>query len=564
MANTKILIKRSTTTTTPATSSLQAGELAYSYLSNTAFIGNSDGIGVLKIGGASYTAAIDAATTSNTASTIVKRDVNGSFSGNLIGNATSSSSLNAPQNFSISGGDIAAATVAFSGNNAVALNASLNAVPGLTAGSVGSSSSIPVIAYGANGRILSVSSASIGTATVTVSGNTGTDTFGSTLTFQGGGTGITTIVSGAVGAPIVTINTDNTVLRANTSVGTQIINSELSIPSNNVSIGGTLTVSNLNVSGAIIQTNATSTMNVNDPIMYLAANNSGNAVDIGMVGHFVGQGTSTYSHYQHTGFVRDFNDNKWKLFSNVSSEPTTTVVFDATTLYDVIKTGGLDASGGNITSANSITAVSLALTTALPVASGGIGINTLPANQILLGSGTNAIQALANVTAISATSITNNQTLSALTTDTYGRVLTFTTQAIGGLTVSQGGTGNTAFTAGSILVGNGTGALSVLANTTYTATGSAAYNNTITSLTVDAYGRLTAATYSAISGLTVTQGGTGLTTATTNGITFGNGASAIGVTAAAGTADQTFSTQILTATNAGVPIWASALDGGQF
>jgi len=437
-------------------------------------------------------------------------------------------------------------------------------VPGLTAGSVGSSSSIPVIAYGANGRILSVSSASIGTATVTVSGNTGTDTFGSTLTFQGGGTGITTIVSGAVGAPIVTINTDNTVLRANTSVGTQIINSELSIPSNNVSIGGTLTVSNLNVSGAIIQTNATSTMNVNDPIMYLAANNSGNAVDIGMVGHFVGQGTSTYSHYQHTGFVRDFNDNKWKLFSNVSSEPTTTVVFDATTLYDVIKTGGLDASGGNITSANSITAVSLALTTALPVASGGIGINTLPANQILLGSGTNAIQALANVTAISATSITNNQTLSALTTDTYGRVLTFTTQAIGGLTVSQGGTGNTAFTAGSILVGNGTGALSVLANTTYTATGSAAYNNTITSLTVDAYGRLTAATYSAISGLTVTQGGTGLTTATTNGITFGNGASAIGVTAAAGTADQTFSTQILTATNAGVPIWASALDGGQF
>ena len=84
-------------------------------------------------------------------------------------------------------------------------------------------------------------------------------------------------------------------------------------------------------------------------------------------------------------------------------------------------------------------------------------------------------------------------------------------------------------------------------------------------MTVDAYGRTTAKTYAAISGLTVGQGGTGFATATTNGIVFGNGTGALGVTALAGSgSDQTWSNQILTVTNAGVPVWSSAMDGGSF
>ena len=95
-------------------------------------------------------------------------------------------------------------------------------------------------------------------------------------------------------------------------------------------------------------------------------------------------------------------------------------------------------------------------------------------------------------------------------------------------------------------------------------TGALASNNTITSITVDAYGRFTAATGSAISGLTVPQGGTGGSTFTQNGIIYGNDAGAFQVTAAAGVSDQTWSNQILTTTNAGVPVWTTALDGGQF
>ena len=114
-------------------------------------------------------------------------------------------------------------------------------------------------------------------------------------------------------------------------------------------VGGDITTAgNLYISGNVVTTNAVSTLNVSDPIIYLAANNSGNAVDIGLVGHFVGQGNTSYSHYQHTGFVRDYNDNKWKLFSNVVIEPTTTVTFDGNTSYDTIKVGVIEATSSNI------------------------------------------------------------------------------------------------------------------------------------------------------------------------------------------------------------------------
>ena len=66
------------------------------------------------------------------------------------------------------------------------------------------------------------------------------------------------------------------------------------------------------------------------------------------------------------------------------------------------------------------------------------------------------------------------------------------------IAVADGGTGAGTFIGGGILIGNGTGALQTLANSTYTLTGGLAVANTISSLTVDAYGRVTAATGAAI------------------------------------------------------------------
>lgn len=64
--------------------------------------------------------------------------------------------------------------------------------------------------------------------------------------------------------------------------------------------------------------------------------------------------------------------------------------------------------------------------------------------------------------------------------------------------------------------------------------------------------------------IAVNKGGTGITTATTNGILYGNGTSAMGVTAA-GVWDGTNSVgQILSVNASGVPTWTNTIDGGTF
>jgi len=61
MSNTIIQIKRSTTTAVPPNGSLGAGVPAYSYVSNTMFIGTPDGTGVIAVGGKFYLDTIAAA-----------------------------------------------------------------------------------------------------------------------------------------------------------------------------------------------------------------------------------------------------------------------------------------------------------------------------------------------------------------------------------------------------------------------------------------------------------------------------------------------------------------------
>ena len=107
-------------------------------------------------------------------------------------------------------------------------------------------------------------------------------------------------------------------------------------------VAGTVTISqDLNVSGNIFLGGSTTTISSNntvisDPLIYLADGNIANTADIGIVGNV------TNGHYYHTGLVRDHLDGTWKFFSNVTSEPTTTVNFgEANTVYDVIRVGGV-------------------------------------------------------------------------------------------------------------------------------------------------------------------------------------------------------------------------------
>lgn len=628
MANTSIRIKRSSSTGIPA--SLLSGEFAYSYQSNTLFIGTSDGAATLNVGGQYYTSQVDQATDAATANKLVRRDasgnasfnnvtantINGNLVGSVSGNANSATQLQTARDFSISGGDISASAVSFDGTQNVTLNASLNTVPGLSAGVYGGATAIPVVTVAANGRVMTIANTTISTS-FNIAGDTGTDTVngGDTITFVGGD-GITTAVSDNT----ISYAVDNTVFRSNTAIVKQTVDGDVEISGNLIVLGTSTTVN-------------VATLSVDDSLIALAKNNVTDIVDIGFYGHY-NDGTD-----RHAGVYRHAGTQEFYVFDNYTQEPAANTINPAANNFRVATlNANLKSQLANVTTANVVTInassanlTSLVLGSALGVASGGTGATsftngailvgsgsgaistlanstftptgsgasnntitsvtvdaygrltaatfgaisglnvdqggtgaaTFSAGQVLVGDGTNSLKQLANVTAVSAT-VTAANTVGTLTTDVYGRVTGFTQQEISGLTVSQGGTGASTFTNGAILIGSGTGALSTLANSTYTATGSAGAAKTITSLTVDAYGRVTAATFSDITGLTVSQGGTGASTFTANGIVFGNGTGAMQVTAAAGSADQTWSNQILTVTDAGVPVWSTTLDGGQF
>jgi hypothetical protein len=75
---------------------------------------------------------------------------------------------------------------------------------------------------------------------------------------------------------------------------------------------------------------------------------------------------------------------------------------------------------------------------------------------------------------------------------------------------------------------------------------------------------ITANSLSLTTDLAVEHGGTGVSTFTAKGILYGNGTSAIQVTAAAGTSDATTSNEILTVDGNGVPVWTDVIDEGEF
>ena len=563
MANTRIQIKRSLVTSTPT--SLTPGELAYSYASNTLFIGTTGG-GPIAIGGTAI-ADISSATAANTVNAIVKRNADGAFFGRLYGNSNTATALETGRNFSI-GGEVIASAVSFDGTGAVALSANLSTVT--TAGTFGSGTAVPTITVAANGRVTSITTNPISTS-YTLNGDSGTTEIsgGDTLTVIGGD-GITS----NVGIDNVTLSVDNTVVRANTSGGTQTINTSLTIGADkDLVVTGNLTVLG---NSTVIET---STLRLEDSLIFLAGNNyTTDAVDIGFIAHHGGIGVNS-----HTGFFRSATDKEYYIFADYDPEVSSNNIIDTSNSTFLKANVNANYFKGNVIAttvstvsltSDSISTNTLSLVTPLSVSSGGTGTNTFTAGQMIIGDGTNSLRSITNsIYSLTGTLGTSN-TITGLTVDAYGRLTAASASAIaidtsqiasGILPYARGGTGSSSYTTGGLLIAGAEG-FSSLANTTYTLTGSLATNNTITSVTVDAYGRLTAATGSAISGLTVPQGGTGFASAVSKGIIYGNGTGALQVTAAAGAegADQDWSSQILTVNSSGTPVWSTTLEGGTF
>jgi hypothetical protein len=82
------------------------------------------------------------------------------------------------------------------------------------------------------------------------------------------------------------------------------------------------------VNGTNFSASATS-ITIEDNMVQLAHQNSGNTVDLGLV---VGYNDGSA---KHSGLVRDVSDSKWKLFKGVTTEPSTTVDFTQGSLDDL-------------------------------------------------------------------------------------------------------------------------------------------------------------------------------------------------------------------------------------
>ena len=182
---------------------------------------------------------------------------------------------------------------------------SANYVGGI--GQYGNTTTISVITVAANGQITAINTAVIST-TLSIDadyGGPGTvDLLTQTLDVTGG-EGIDTTLTGQT----IFVQVDDTVVRSNTAITFQTIDGDIQISGNLTVLGNTTQIE-------------VQTLNIADPLIYLASNNyTSDVVDIGFVGNYFDGANQA-----HTGIFRHAGDQQFYIFDGYQPEPTANTI----------------------------------------------------------------------------------------------------------------------------------------------------------------------------------------------------------------------------------------------
>ena len=349
------------------------------------------------------------------------------FIGNSTVNTTITSAGISGNQPTSSGDTSITGTLSVTGNstfaqvNATSLNIGANVNANVTSIAVGNTTGNVLITQGGivvgNSTVGTVNAFAVnvvGTANATLFKAGANVTMNVTSIAVGNSTGNVLITQGGIVVGNSTVGTVN-------AASLNVLGNITSTIANNITISGTaniefvnvhqdLTVSgNLYVTGSVTSIN-TSSLAITDSLIQLAKDNNTtpDILDIGLYGNYGVDGTS--GNHKHTGFFRDASDGVWKLFTGLSPSPTSTVdTFDASftfgTMQSYLKAGGSTANGliansttisitANSTMSVAFVANTLSLSTALPGTSGGTGLASFTAEDLLVANSSNGFRKL--------------------------------------------------------------------------------------------------------------------------------------------------------------------------
>jgi hypothetical protein len=547
--STIIQIKRSTAITAPDTDDLAVAELAYAQDKANDGVGaklyiesvNNDNSAVIHaIGGKFYTDVVDGATNANTASKLVKRDASGNFAAGTItaaltGNASTATTAAALTTARTIGG------VSFDGS------ANIN-LPGVNeTGNQNTTGSAATLTTARNiGGVSFNGSANIDLPGVNTGGNQNTTGSAATLTTARTIGGVSFDGSANIDLPGVnTTGNQNTTGSAATLTTARNIGGVSFNGSAAINLPGVNETGNQNTTGSAATLTTARTVAITGDLAYTSGSFDGSA-------NVTGTGTlatvnSNVGTFGSTTAVPVITVNAKGLVTSVTTENIAT----SFTIAGGSGSPAVIAGGSTLTVAGTANEINTAIT------AGQVQIG-LP-DDVTIGQDLSVTRNLV----VSGNLTVNGTTTTVATTNTVvsdlllelGNGVTGSPSSDAGIIIERG-TSNNAFmgfdeSEDKFIVGTGTFTGASTGNLTITV-GTLLANLESSSVAI------TGGSITGITDITVADGGTGASTFTANGVIFGNGTSALGVTAA-GTAGQ-----VLTSGGSGSAPSFANIDGGTF